>query len=399
MIHIHLVSNTFFIKAGGMEQSLQRITSLLSRIKNFKVHLYIRNGGNTRIKKSYCSSYKNLSGLKKSLLEPYENLSQDYQSYQYKNREIARIEMLTLKNEIEKVKSGYRKDKHVIVSFYISSSGFFSQHVAMALGVPHITSVRGSDFSRDFYGFHNIEVVNFVLKHASHVITTNNTQKNILSNFCPVEKITTVYNSIEKEFLEKKWVRKKKNIVEIFSDSGFEYAKGSHILLKSFETLINKGYPICLKVFGKIESINKDYWEKTYKQLQKKYPASFFYGGVINTKQIVEALINSDIYCSPTLGEGCSNSRLKALSVGIPIVSTSCGEILDFSSDYKTNFIRLTQPGEIDDFTKSLEKMILRVKKNTLKRDENRYFSLVDTMFSPEREEELWEHIIRSIVN
>ena len=102
MIHIHLVSNTFFIKAGGMEQSLQRITSLLSKIKDFKVHLYIRNGGNTRIKKSHCSSYKNLSDLKRSLLEPYENLSQDYQSYQYKNREIARIELLTLKNEIEK---------------------------------------------------------------------------------------------------------------------------------------------------------------------------------------------------------------------------------------------------------------------------------------------------------
>jgi len=241
--------------------------------------------------------------------------------------------------------------------------------------------------------------VHFVLKHANHVITTNNTQKNTLRNFCSVEKITTVYNSIENELLEKKWVRKKKSIVEIFSDSGFEYAKGSHILLKSFETLINKGYPIRLKVFGKLESINKDYWEKMYKQLQNKYPRSFFYEGVTNPKKILKNLLDSDIYCSPTLGEGCSNSRLKALSVGIPIVSTSCGEILDFFADYKTDFIRLVQPGEIGDFTKSLEKMILRVKKNTLKRNENRYFSLVGTMFSSEKEEKFWEHIIRSIVN
>lgn len=399
MIHIHLVSNTFFIKAGGMEQSLQRITSLLSKIKDFKVHLYIRNGGNTKIKKSYCSSYKNLSSLKEVLLEPYESLVQDYQLYQYKNREIARIELLTLKNEIEKMKIRYKRDKHVIVSFYISSSGFFSQHVAMALDVPHITSVRGSDFSRDFYGFHNVEAVNFVLKHTKHVITTNNTQKNILSNFCPVEKITTVYNAAEKECFEKKWVIKKKSIIEIFSDNGFEYAKGSHILLKSFEALINKGYPICLRVFGKVESINKDYWEKAYKQLQNEYPHSFFYEGIANTKKIFKALLDSDIYCSPTLGEGCSNSRLKALSVGIPVVSTSCGEILDFFTDYKTNFIRLAQSGEIDDFTKSLEKMILSIKRNALKRNDNRYFSLVDTMFSPEREKELWERIIRSIVN
>lgn len=399
MVHIHLVSNSFFITAGGMEQSLQRITSVLSKIKDFKVHLYIRNGENIRVAKNYCLSYKNLSDLKRDLLEPYEDLSQDYQSYQYKNREITRIELLILKNEIEKVKLRYKKEKHVIVSFYISSSGFFSQHVAMALNIPHITSVRGSDFSKDFYGFNNIEAVNFVLKHASHVITTNNTQKNILSNFCSVKKITTVYNSTEKEFLEKKWVRKKKSIVEIFSDSGFEYAKGSHILLKSFETLIDKGYPICLKVFGKIESINNHYWEKKYKQLQKRYPCSFFYGGVADTKEILKNLIDSDIYCSPTLGEGCSNSRLKALSVGIPIVSTLCGEIFDFYSDYKTDFIRLAQPAEINDFTKSLEKMILRVRNNTLKRNENRYFSLMNRMFSPERERELWEHIIRSIIS
>ena len=389
MIHIHLVSNTFFKIAGGMEQSIQRITSVLSQIKGFKVHLYIRNGDNAKITSDYCVSYKNLSYLKRNLLEPYKYLSHGYQSDQYKNREIARIELLAIKNEIEKVKLRYKKDKHVIVSFYISSSGFFSQHVAIALNIPHIASVRGSNFSKDFYGFHNIEVVNFVLKYANHVITTNNTQKNILSNFCSVEKITTVYNSIENEMLEKKWVRKKKTIVELFSDSGFEYAKGSHILLKSFEILINKVYTIYLKVFGKVETINNNYWEKKYKQLQKLYPCSFFYRGVVNTKEILKNLMDSDIYCSPTLGEGCSNSRLKALSVGIPIVSTSCGEIFDFCSDYKTNFIRLAQPAEINDFTKSLEKMILKVINNTLKRNENRYFSLVDTMFGPERERTL----------
>lgn len=380
-----------------MEQSLQRIAYVLSAIKDFKVHVYIRNGTEKSEIENGPISYKNLSHLRKNLLEPYEELGQDYQSCKYKDREIARIEFLTLKNEIAKVKLKYKNDKHVIISFYISSSGFFSQHVSMALGIPHIASVRGCDFSKDFYGFHNIESVNFVLKYANHIITTNETQKNILSKFCPFEKITTVYNPAEKEFLEKKWIKKEKNHVEIFSDNGLEYVKGSHILLKSFDSLISKGHPISLKVFGKIEAINKGYWESKYKQLQEKYLGLFFYGGTINAEQILENLMNSDIYCSPTFGEGCSNSRVKALSVGIPIVSTLCGEILDFYSSYKTEFIGLTQPAEIEDFTRVLEGMILKIRSNNMKRNDNRYYKLVNRMFSPEYESSCWEQVTRNV--
>ncbi len=397
MVHIHLVSNTFPPTIGGMEQSLQRIAHILSKIKDFKVYLYIRNGEISTMKNNSVS-YKNLSDLRKKLLEPYENLSQDYQSCKYKDRETARIEFLTLRNEIEKIKLKYKNEKHVIISFYISSSGFFSQHVAMALDIPHITSVRGCDFSKDFYGSHNIEAINFVLKYANHIVTTNNTQRNILSNFCPIEKITTIYNSAEKEFLEKKWIRKSKGIIEIFSDNGLEYVKGSHILLESFNTLMNKGFPVRLKVFGKIESINNVYWERKCAQLQKKYPRSFFYGVTINAKQILENLMNSDIYCSPTLGEGCSNSRVKALSIGIPIVSTLCGEILDFYSTYDTEFIELAQPAEIKNFTRSLEKMVLKIRDNNLRRNTNKYYELTSAMFSPELEKSRWEHVIRDVV-
>jgi hypothetical protein len=398
MIHLHLVSNTFPPTDGGMEQSLQKIAYVLSLIEDFKVHVYIRNGIENGDVKNDFISYRNLSGLRKNLLEPYEDLGQDYQSCKYKDREIARIEFLTLKNEIKKVQLKYKNEKHVIISFYISSSGFFSQHVSMALDIPHIASVRGCDFSKDFRALHNIESVNFVLKYANHIITTNDTQKNILGKVCPCEKITTIYNSAEKEFLEKKWTKKEKYNVEIFSDNGLKCVKGSHILLKSFDSLISNGYSVVLKVFGKIEDVNKSYWENKCKQLREKHPHSFFYGGIISEEQILENLMDSDIYCSPTFGEGCSNSRVKALSIGIPIVSTLCGEILDFQSSYDTESVKLTQPAEIESFTEALEEMILKIRNNNIKRDDNRYYELVNRMFSPECEGSRWEQVIRDVL-
>ncbi|MBS0186230.1 MAG: glycosyltransferase family 4 protein [Proteobacteria bacterium] len=397
MIHVHIVSNSFFPLQGGMEKSIERISRSLSTISDFRVHLYVRNVETLENINNQPFTLKSLHTLKRDIFEPCESYTDTYENNKWKEKEAHKLEFLILKNEIFKTLSEFPNDPHIMVSFYMSSTGFFGQHVSKSLKIPHIVTVRGWDFCRDLYNLYSIGCIDFVLKNADYIITTNKEQLESLKDlFLVDEKISTITNAVEPFFLEKPWIYQKKQTISLISDIGFYYAKGTHILLKSFEILLSKGYPLTLKILGKTETQNKSYWTNLKEKFKENYQNSFFYSDFVESSEDLRTLLlNSDIYCSPTLGEGCSNARIQALCVGIPMVTTQCSEILDFYPLLNPKFIELSLPGEIEGFTSALEKIIVKIQTHQIQRQDKDYNMILKNIFSFETEKIKWEKVIR----
>ncbi|MEI8055021.1 MAG: glycosyltransferase family 4 protein [bacterium] len=397
MVHIHLVTKYFFPVGGGMERSVARIAKFLSEVRGFKSYIYVTkveepSGESDRIKGTY--------KLQKALFEPYEEASKAPFSHEAV-RENNRLSFLILRNEIEKEIRKTPNDCHIIISFFLSTTGFICQHVSDNLRIPHIACIRGSDFSRDLYSTREfgLNEINWVANRASYIMTTSNDQLETLKYLFSISdnRISTVYNSIGDEFSEYTWKPKKRGVIKLICDSGFLHKKGTHVLLKSFEELINKGYPIQLSMIGKIEKDNENYWNYTIASYKERYNGSFFVYGFMKIFDVLKMFLESDVYCSPTLGEGCSSSRLQALFLGIPIVSTECGELKDIVRTYgKNNFIELCNPGDQEGFTVCLERMIDKL--NKLFYVDKQYIDSIKKTFSVANEKLGWEGVIRNVV-
>lgn len=407
--HIHFIVKTFPPSAGGLSKSAVRITQSLSSINDFIAHIYVTGVKNFSVA---TANIVNTYNLKKFLMQPYADLGQvsgegeDQTSFLVSKAnleaEANRVDFLILKNAIEAKIDKYPKDNHIIVSFFVSTTGFVSQNVADTLKIRHIASVRGGDFSRDLFYPAGISAIDSVIKRASHIVTTNDEQREIMGTFfLRKQKITTIYNAISQDFLNEQWVYQQKNKVELTSDSGLSFNKATHLLLRSVENLVKKGYPIQLNLIGDIDASqanNKAYWENIRYEYQYKYPENFIFYNHLKILDLKKIMLSSDIYVSSTLDDGCSNGRLQALAIGIPMVSTKTGELKDIVARLgESNYIGLSKPGDLDGFTDCLEKMIVKIQNQTYQQDKQ-YIEAIKNLFTLSNERVAWEKVIRSVI-
>lgn len=388
--HIYFIIGALY--PGGLGQSAVRILNALSSIEDFIVHIYITG---TKDVLTNSGNVINIYNTKEFLLQPYGGLQQV--PIWEKNR----VDFLILKNNIEKNINKYTEDNHVIISFYISTTGFICQIIADSLNISHIASIRGSDFSRDLFRANGMNIVEWVVKRADHIVTTNNEQLGSINTFfSKSKKITTIYNAISQDFLNCKWTYKEKTKVKLFSDCGYSFKKATHILLASVEKLLKKGYLIQLDLIGDIDlsqAKNNSYWKDLRHDYQEKYPESFNFQYHLKSLDLLEIMLGSDIYVSSTLSEGCSNARLQALAIGIPMVSTKTGELQDIISMLGANdHISLSKPGDLNEFTDCLEKMIIKIQNRTCQPDKQ-YTEAIKNLFTLSNERYAWEKIIRSV--
>lgn len=391
-IHIHFVAKTFYPVKGGLEKSAHRITQSLSTIKGFQLHIYISGVKDFLFKEN---NFISTHDLREFVLEPYSDRVIKKEPSVPLGEE-NRVDVLILKNAILDNLNKYPDEYHVIVSFYASTTGFVCQMIADTLGLPHIASIRGSDFSRDLYSAEGLHAIDWVAKRASHIVTTNNEQQQMMGIlFARNQNITTIYNAIEKEFSNVQWLHKKTDKIKLFSDSGFSFKKATHILLSTLEILISKQYPIQLHLVGEIEKVCEQYWKNLNIKVKTNQTENFIYYDYLNINDIPKMMLDCHIYVSSTLGEGCSNSRLQALSLGIPIVSTNTGELKDIVSLLGDNpLLELCSPGNLAAFATGLEKMLHTLQTSDCKPDQQ-YIASIHKLFSLTKERTTWESVIR----
>ena len=323
-IFFHFVIPEYFPERGGIQQSLRRIAgSLLDSYSGSSSAIYVLE--------TNADDYGNVHFVKnfmKKLSKPLSSspLAESVKSYK-------QLRYLSLENLVKYNLSQNPGYEHLVVSFYASHTGFYSQMVASRFGLKHIASVRGSDYFINFLNHTSFGSLEFVLKHADHIVTTNNSQRDMflsLYGTSSSNKLTTIHNAVEAQVprFANRHLSTEDRTVRIFTDSGFSYKKGTDQIIDAFLRVYNEGSKVELIVAGDIKEEEKAYWKERITCMKDSCGDSFKAIGYQDS--VIPWMEQSDIFISASLSEGCSNSRIMALCMGIPLISTDNGAISDY---------------------------------------------------------------------
>jgi glycosyltransferase involved in cell wall biosynthesis len=261
---------------------------------------------------------------------------------------------LLLEGEIRRRIDDSPQARHLIVSFYATVSGLIAQQLALELGLPHLAAVRGSDFHRDYRSPYHFHILRFIAENAQVIVTTNHEQARSLQRSVSTQaRFVTIHNSTDAPPDRPLWSPPRCDVVRLFADCGFSVKKATHLLLRSVAELVGRGLPVTLTLAGSLADAGQDYWIGCRDRFESEHPGVFSFPGLIDTDEVDESLQGSHIYCSASLSEGCSNARIRALTLGIPIVTTRCGALPEIAAE--AAHVRLCPPADLSALTAALE--------------------------------------------
>lgn len=384
---VHLVTIQFYPTHGGLQESLVRIAQLINNMPGWTTRVYVRDEHNR------CDEEGGIPGLnviavgqkRQRLMEPVSPLSADR----------FRTDCLIIRTEIERKMQEDPKEKHLLLSFGLPQNGFIAQQVASALGLPHLSCFRGTDFSRDCFDPYAQTAITYVIQRAVAVITTNEEQKRFLrSTFGPKTNILRIYNGVEAP--QTRWShRANTDSIKLAADCGYAFKKGTHLLLSACDQLIREGVTLELSLCGATAPFEEEYWTGIRNDYEARLGPVMRFRDVIAKEEVAETLLNSDLYCSATLGEGCSLARSKALLMGMPIVSTRCGELADLAP--ATRHIFLAPPSDPEGFVNVLRSACEQVMSRTIQVDHG-CVQRARSELSVDVERETWRKLLSTTV-
>lgn len=392
---IHLITDDCYPSPGGMQASVLRIARLISSPPETSAEICVLSLPTAPVALTPHTDITTHSLAAEWLLaaQPLLDSSTGRPSPSSNREEITRLTFLALRNHIQRRLDMSPANIHLILSFYLTDVGFAAQQVASTLGLPHITTLRGSDYSRGFFCPDTIGAVEYVLRRADHIVATNNQQRESIQKFFGItDKISVIYNS-QKQLLPA-WRRTEVSCVQLFSDSGYAHKKGTHILLDAFKRLKEEGFPLRLCIVGRTKLSEQAFWDSRRAELERSYSNDVSFLGYKSVAEIIAFLGKADIFCSATLGEGCSQARTRALLTGMPIVTTACGEMADLATD--TPGCYTAPAGDSDGYTAALRAACTAVMAGEVMPSPAARSQLAD-LFSEKRESSLWNQVLRAV--
>lgn len=155
--------------------------------------------------------------------------------------------------------------------------------------------------------------------------------------------------SLRKKFYENKWSYESCDKKTIFVSQASYPVKGFHILVEALPLILKK-YPET-KVYvaginptskkGFYRRFKRDYYgvylEKRIKELNLWDNIIFL--GPLNEERMVSQFLKSNVFVSPSSIENSPNSVGEAMLLGVPIVSSYVGGVMDFIEHEKEGFL------------------------------------------------------------
>ncbi len=193
-------------------------------------------------------------------------------------------------------------------------------------------------------------IISILLLRSSDVNITISRANSRFLKHMGAKKSAVIYAGIEVEYsMECQRDKLNQKDIVITYVGRLLYEKGVHDLIYSFLKIKEKQKNLELLIVG-----SGDY-EKTLKETKDK---DIIFLGKKNGDEVMEILLNSDIFVNPSYSEGLPTSVLEAMSVGLPTIATDVGGTREVVKDYETGF--LIEPKN----TKQLEERILELISN-----------------------------------
>lgn len=394
MITLHLVTDNYPPTSGGLESRTKYLAYEFAKL-GYKIFVHVLSGSydyrfyneqnkDVTLRLPYFENAIIDNSIKESTLSDYLVSSEDF-----------RIKFLCLKNQLLKDINDSNNSKNAIISNFLTRAGYISHNVAEEIDISHIPMIVGTDFSRGFRNPMERMAIEMVLKNASGVVALNQEFERLAIGITKKKNVVTIHNSVPNMLQEHILRKGAKNVVNIISDGGYSHKKGTQILLLAFRRLCEQGFSIHLTICGEVVKDQSDFWNKQIALYLSDFPNNFSSLGLISQNEVVEQIMKADIYCSPTLGEGCSNARITSLCLGIPMVTTKCGEIVDIAQN--VSHIYSSMPGDYEGYYEILKIAVSDFLNDKIQID----FEKIEQWknhFSHSREMGQWETILNSVI-
>ena len=297
-------------------------------------------------------------------------------------RESNRIITVITRASIARAMAAKPNGRHVIFSNYLTGSGLIGANCAEALCLPHITLAAGTDFARGMYSPADRLIIGHVLARADLVLTRNRTQARGLAAAFGHSAIRAVHTSLPGPFPS--WhgrAPQQDAPITIFSDIGFSSKKGSQVVLAAVHAANRAGLNVHLTLCGAIAGEERAFWEH-WQAAHADDPAVTFLPH-LPVEAVWQRVAGADLYASATLSEGCSQARMAALCIGVPMVSTLTGELIDVAQG--VSHVMLAEPGDSVGFIATLIDACRRLRAGGIAPDAGRVAEW-RAYFTPERE-------------
>lgn len=393
---VHFVTHNFHPLPGGGEKWALRVVTWLAQA-GYRVIVYVTDSSDDLDYKTVGREGGfeiRLLGRNRHSWEAPLVASQWSQASLANER--ARLDFLYLRNELVQCMTECPHSRHVVMSWYLVEQGFLAAQVAQELDIPHVPVVVGTDFSRGMRNVVERGRLDFVVRNARFVITMNAEQESSLRRSFGIDRITTIHVSAASFVDARRALEDTKLPLRLFSDTGFSFRKGTQVLIHAFLTLQAEGMPLSLHVCGKTEDAQTSYWETLRSRAVAAGGSAIRFSDLLDDRGVGELLGRCDLYCSATLGEGCSHARVSALCAGVPLVTTACGEIPDVAAG--TPHVRICPPADENAFVATLRAACADIVNGEIPVDLQRVQQWREH-FAPERERSAYLAVLRGVLS
>ncbi|WP_159650132.1 MULTISPECIES: glycosyltransferase [unclassified Bosea (in: a-proteobacteria)] len=309
------------------------------------------------------------------------------------NNELLRYTALGISTKLTAARDRSPHQDHVLLSNFMLGSGFIGATISEDLSVPHVAIAAGTDINRGLYVPSERSTLEYVLQNASVAVALNETHRRQLSRLGQLESVVCMRPSVEKEAMRLHWARdRERSIISLFSDCGYSSKKGTHALSRAVDILRSRGHKILLTICGGVEEAEKKFWQGWKAERYRAGMNEFL--GFIPKDRVWELMATCDWYCSASLGEGCSNARTTAMCIGVPMVTTNTGEIVDLVTA-GNDHIFVVQPGNFEDLLSGLERACRATVSDEIYVKED-FVANIRSCFDSDREALKWKEILQA---
>ncbi|MBM3309248.1 MAG: glycosyltransferase family 4 protein [Candidatus Altiarchaeales archaeon] len=211
--------------------------------------------------------------------------------------------------------------------------------ISRTLGFKTILHIQGGEFKL-FYDNSGIfkHAIKYAVNKADVVIVLSEFWKKLLSEFVDEGKIRVLNNPVDTTSfrLEKK---RGDNILRILFLGCYWKRKGIYDIMKAIPEVVKENKKVLFTLAG--ESDIEEFKRICSEAGVEKYVR---FAGVVEGKEKVEELVNSDIFILPSYNEGMPLAILEAMAAGLPVVASNVGSIPEVIEENVNGF--LITPGD-----------------------------------------------------
>lgn len=316
---VHIVTSHFPPETGGLERWTCDLAAALGAAGLRPVVYVCEDGEVARFHRGAPFEVVDLGPLRAPWEAPLRGSGMDGPR---RARERSRLTFACLRAEVAR---RLGPAANLVLSNFVTTAGFTAHLAAEALGLPHVAVVAGTDFTRGFRNGDERHTVLEVCRGARWVVGKSEEQLRAILRRLPDVPCSVIETSVEPP--ERRWRRAPGGEVVIFSDGGFNFKKGTGVLMDAFVALRARGVPARLVICGTDQAGQQEYWAARRRELDADASLPVCFPGYLPRAQIIDAICEADLYASATLGEGASAARALALCLGVPVVTTACGEL------------------------------------------------------------------------